>query len=299
MKRILPFVLAACTSPLFAQSEKNPLAELDWKFGPTTAKVGSVASQRVEDGYAFLEAPEVRKFDELIQEPYLESEVAVIAPDDLSWFAVYSWDPIGYVKDGEKGSLDSRAIFEAIREGTAEGNAERRRHGWPELKLVGWSREPHYDETTHNLEWALLFDSEGERSVNYNTRILGRGGVMSVMLVCRPEDLIAARKISETIHISDELLSYIADIVIATRKRGDIAAGVSSRGTLALMRAARASAFLEGRDYVVPEDIKYLAEPVLAHRLILFRNYRQTMTQETILREIIESVPVPTEDFRK
>ena len=100
MKRILPFVLAACTSPLFAQSEKNPLAELDWKFGPTTAKVGSVASQRVEDGYAFLEAPEVRKFDELIQEPYLESEVAVIAPDDLSWFAVYSWDPIGYVKDG-------------------------------------------------------------------------------------------------------------------------------------------------------------------------------------------------------
>ena len=117
--------------------------------------------------------------------------------------------------------------------------------------------------------------------------------------VCRPEDLITARKISETIHISDELLSYIADIVIATRKRGDIAAGVSSRGTLALMRAARASAFLEGRDYVVPEDIKYLAEPVLAHRLILFRNYRQTMTQETILREIIESVPVPTEDFRK
>ncbi len=65
------------------------------------------------------------------------------------------------------------------------------------------------------------------------------------------------------------------------------------------MRAARASAFLDGRDYVVPEDIKYLAEPVLAHRLILFRNYRQTMTQETILREIIESVPVPTEDFRK
>ena len=117
--------------------------------------------------------------------------------------------------------------------------------------------------------------------------------------VCRPEDLITARKISETIHISDELLSYIADIVIATRKRGDIAAGVSSRGTLALMRAARASAFLEGRDYVVPEDIKYLAEPVLAHRLILFRNYRQTMTQETILREIIESVPVPTEDFGK
>ena len=138
-----------------------------------------------------------------------------------------------------------------------------------------------------------------EEEMKILRRFMAAEPLEEIREVCRPEDLIAARKISETIHISDELLSYIADIVIATRKRGDIAAGVSSRGTLALMRAARASAFLEGRDYVVPEDIKYLAEPVLAHRLILFRNYRQTMTQETILREIIESVPVPTEDFRK
>ena len=138
-----------------------------------------------------------------------------------------------------------------------------------------------------------------EEEMKILRRFMAAEPLEEIREVCRPEDLIAARKISETIHISDELLSYIADIVIATRKRGDIAAGVSSRGTLALMRAARASAFLDGRDYVVPEDIKYLAEPVLAHRLILFRNYRQTMTQETILREIIESVPVPTEDFRK
>ncbi len=128
-----------------------------------------------------------------------------------------------------------------------------------------------------------------EEEMKILRRFMAAEPLEEIREVCRPEDLIAARKISETIHISDELLSYIADIVIATRKRGDIAAGVSSRGTLALMRAARASAFLEGRDYVVPEDIKYLAEPVLAHRLILFRNYRQTMTQETILREIIES----------
>ena len=138
-----------------------------------------------------------------------------------------------------------------------------------------------------------------EEEMRILRRFMAAEPLEEIREVCRPEDLIAARRISETIHISDELLSYIADIVIATRKRGDIAAGVSSRGTLALMRAARASAFLDGRDYVVPEDIKYLAEPVLAHRLILFRNYRQTMTQETILREIIESVPVPTEDFRK
>ena len=189
MKRILPFVLAVCSSPLFAQSEENPLAELDWKIGPTTSKVGSVATQKVDDGYVFLEASEVRKFDELTQNLYSPDEVGVIAPEDGSWFAVYSWDPIGYVKDDEKESLDSEALLDALRKGNVQSNADRRQRGWDEVTLVGWAREPHYDETTHNLEWALLFDSEGERSVNYNTRILGRGGVMSVMLVCRPEDL--------------------------------------------------------------------------------------------------------------
>jgi MoxR-like ATPase len=138
-----------------------------------------------------------------------------------------------------------------------------------------------------------------EEEMKILRRFMSAKPLEEIREVCSPEDLIAARKIAGTIHISEELLSYIADIIIATRKRGDIAAGVSSRGTLALMRAARASAFLESREYVVPEDIKFLAEPVLAHRLILYRNYRQTMTQETILREIIESVPVPTEDFGK
>ena len=189
MKRILPFVLAVCSSPLFAQSEENPFAELDWKIGPTTAKVGSVASQKVDDGYVFLEASDMRKFCDLIENPYSKSDIGVIAPDDLAWFAVYSYDPIGYVKDDEKESLDSQAILKALRKGNEQGNAERRRRGWSEITLVGWVREPHYDEATHNLEWAVKGASEEGPVVNYNTRVLGRGGVMSVTLVCGPEEL--------------------------------------------------------------------------------------------------------------
>ena len=193
MKRILPVLalLAVCPGPLFAQSEENPLADLDWKIGPTTAKVGAVASQKVEDGYAFLEASEVRKFSEIIENPYSKSDVGVIAPDDLSWFAVYSYDPIGYVKDSEKESLDSKAILETLRKGNERGNAERRRRGWSELKLVGWGREPHDDEKTHNLEWAVKGSSDEGLVVNYTTRLLGRGGVMSVTLVCGPDELSA------------------------------------------------------------------------------------------------------------
>ena len=189
MKRILSLALAACATCVFAQSEEDPFAELDWKTGPTTARVGPVASQKVEEGYVFLEDAGTRKFLELNENPSSKSDVGVIAPDDLSWFAVYSWDPIGYVRDNEKESLDGDAILEALRKGSEQNNAERRRRGWEEMTLLGWAREPHYDETTHNLEWATKFSSSHGTVVNYNTRILGRGGVMRAILVCDPEEL--------------------------------------------------------------------------------------------------------------
>lgn len=189
MKRSLFLVLAACAGSSFAQSDEESVSDLDWKIGPTTAKVGAVASQKVDKGYVFLEASEVRKFDELTQNLYSPTEVGVIAPEDLSWFAVYSFDAIGYVKDDEKGSLDSKAMLDALKEGDKQANDERRRRGWPELKLVGWAREPHYNETTHNLEWAVKFSSESGTSVNYQTRVLGREGVMSIILVCDPDQL--------------------------------------------------------------------------------------------------------------
>jgi uncharacterized membrane-anchored protein len=169
------------------KEEKNPFADLDWKVGPTSAKVGSVARQDVGEGYLFLEASDARKFLELNQNPSDESNVGVIL--SKNWWASYSYADIGYVSDDEKDSLDSDAILKALREGTKAGNAERRRRGWPELELVGWARKPHYDEKTHNLEWATKLSSADGLVVNYNTRILGRGGVMSVTLVCDPEQL--------------------------------------------------------------------------------------------------------------
>ena len=171
------------------EEEHNPIADLDWKVGPTSAKVGSVARQDVGEGYSFLEASDARKFLELTQNPSDESDVGVILSRAGNWWALYRYADIGYVSDDEKDSLDSDAILKALREGTKAGNAERRRRGWSELEIVGWARKPHYDEKTHNLEWAMKVSSADGLAVNYNTRILGRGGVMSVTLVCDPEQL--------------------------------------------------------------------------------------------------------------
>lgn len=199
MKFIKPYLkaFAVCvclvTNPIFAQSEESRLAELkalDWKEGPTTAKVGYVASQKVESGCMFLEAADARKFLELNENPSSSSDIGVIMSD--KWWASYSYDDIGYVSDDEKGSLDSDAILASLKKGTEQGNAERRRRGWPELTVLGWARKPHYDEVSHNLEWAMKISSRDGICVNYNTRILGRGGVMRVTLVCDPDELTSA-----------------------------------------------------------------------------------------------------------
>ena len=81
------------------------------------------------------------------------------------------------------------------------------------------------------------------------------------------------------------------------RGRNDIAAGISPRGSIALMHAAQSAAWMNERDYVVPEDIKFVAVPVLAHRLVLSQNYGYFEEQENIIREVLDRGPVPTEDF--
>ena len=95
------------------------------------------------------------------------------------------------------------------------------------------------------------------------------------------------------------MMGYIADIVMATRDRRDLAAGVSPRGTLALLHSTQTLAWLNGRSYVVPEDIKALAVPVLAHRLIPAQSYGYYLGQEKVMEEVLDMVPVPTEQFER
>jgi uncharacterized membrane-anchored protein len=102
---------------------------------------------------------------------------------------VFEFDDVGYVKDDEKDSLDADALLDSIKQGTEAGNKERLRRGWATMTIVGWEQPPHYNELTHNLEWAVKATSEGFPVVNHNTRMLGRGGVMEVTLVTDPTAL--------------------------------------------------------------------------------------------------------------
>jgi MoxR-like ATPase len=112
--------------------------------------------------------------------------------------------------------------------------------------------------------------------------------------VATPETIIDLQRARRDIHISAPVREYITDIVKVTRETPAIRYGASPRGSLGLMRAGQALALLRERDYVLPDDIKYLAGPVLAHRLILKEEERlRGGSALDILREIMRQQPVP------
>lgn len=100
------------------------------------------------------------------------------------------------------------------------------------------------------------------------------------------------------IYVHPHLLQYIINIINLTREYENISAGVSPRGSIAYMRAAQSYAAICGRDYVTPEDIKYLAVPVLSHRIIIQSSYDSDKTAEDYIRELTDKVEVPTENFQ-
>lgn len=117
--------------------------------------------------------------------------------------------------------------------------------------------------------------------------------------VVEAEEVTAAQAHYTDVDVHDDLLDYILAIAEHTRTQQDVLAGVSPRGSLALLRAAQAKAVLAGREYVLPDDIKQMAIPVLAHRIVTVRKKfgNQDPAEEAILRALKE-VPVPTEPIQ-
>jgi len=193
------FLAAACAcalafvGPVAAQEgDEDPVTQLAWQVGPTDGQITSRAHIKVPDGYAFLGPEDTRKLNEMMQNPPSDADEYTLAPKDLSWMAFFTFDEVGYVKDDEK--LDADDILSSIKDGTEQSNEERRQRGWDTLRIEGWSFKPQYDTNLNLLEWAVLAESmpSHHKVVNYNTRLLGRRGVMQVVVVASPEQLDAA-----------------------------------------------------------------------------------------------------------
>jgi len=112
--------------------------------------------------------------------------------------------------------------------------------------------------------------------------------------ICTSSDILRLQQEVEGVHTSREVRAYISNIAAASRRNGALQLGVSTRAAISLLRASQACAILDGRDFVTPEDVQKMAEPVLAHRLVLSPEARmRNMTAERVLSGVMQSVQVP------
>ena len=111
------------------------------------------------------------------------------------------------------------------------------------------------------------------------------------------DEVVEVQQAVRHVSVDDALIHYLLAIVEKTRHHPDLTLGVSPRGSMMLYRAAQSMALVEGRNYCIPDDFKRLVLPVFAHRTVVSTNYASTLKRsnqgETVLREILESVPVP------
>jgi uncharacterized membrane-anchored protein len=195
---VLVALLAVCGAGLAQAQDSDDakveqfrakLRALDWIRGPREISIGGNSTLTLPEGYVYLDAANTAKFEEL-NENLSGGKDVMIAPKTLQWSAYLFFEDEGYVKDNDK--IDADAILKSLKENTEASNQERRRRGWPELHVVGWSIPPAYNTTTKRLEWATTLQSQGNQGVNFFTKVLGRRGFTTVILVSAPENTTTA-----------------------------------------------------------------------------------------------------------
>lgn len=121
----------------------------------------------------------------------------------------------------------------------------------------------------------------------------------SLASVCTGQEVVGMIKEASEVYVHEAVMGYIVDIAAATREHDNVAIGVSPRGTLNMVNAARAYAYINGRGYVIPEDVVKLAPYVFAHRLVLKRGTRKNELRQAVIGEILANVHVPVEEWDK
>lgn len=150
-------------------------------YGPYNQEIASIGTWKVKQGYLSLDPADTTRLMEEMQNPGVQN-TWLYAPEGMKrWFSVIRYEDTGHVEDDEK--IDPAAIIERLKKGNELSNEERRKRGWPELHLIGWQVEPHYEPDTRRLSWATLSESNGQKIVNYTTKVLSRTGVATVILV--------------------------------------------------------------------------------------------------------------------
>ena len=194
------------------------------------------------------------------------------------------------------------ALLEAMQE--RQGSIEGRTRPLPEPFVVLATQNPIEFEGTFALPQAQLDRFLVRVRIGYPEEAAERSIARRYQAAAEPLDsirpvldaarLLALRDEVRTVHVSDEVEGYIVALVRATRAHRDLQLGASPRASVALYRAAQATALLDGRRFVLPDDVQAIARPVLGHRLVVdLDESLRGASEDGVLGQILESVPVP------
>ncbi len=133
-----------------------------------------------------------------------------------------------------------------------------------------------------------------EEEVEILSRTSERHPIEQINAVLKQEEIVEMQRAVMHVYIDETIQQFIVSLVAQTRQSDLVSLGVSPRGSIALMRASKAYAYIDGRDYVIPDDVQFLAPYVLGHRMLLTSKAKyEGVTVEKIIRNFVETTPVP------
>ena len=175
----------------------------------------------------------------------------------------------------------------------------------PDPFLVLATQNPIDQEGTYQLPEAqldrfLIKISMGDNSkateVSIMDRFMSENPFDTLQTVCDTDHIKTMQEAVREVFVHSCVKEYIADIILATRNNSRIQVGASSRGTIGLLRLSQAYAAMEGRTFVRPDDVRYMAPYVLAHRVIM-AGHMDEKKEKTVIRELVDQIAVPVEDW--
>lgn len=179
------------------QAARALVASLQWRDGQVAVEQAQ-ARLDLDANYRYLGADDARKvLEQLWGNPPDESVLGMVVPkgrgvlDDTGWAVVVTYSDEGYVSDEDAASIDYAELLQEMKDADKEINEARKEAGYGALQLVGWAEPPRYDAAAKKLYWAKELKSEGSEhnTVNYDIRVLGRRGYLSLNAVARMQEL--------------------------------------------------------------------------------------------------------------
>lgn len=179
------------------QAQRAIVSSFQWRDGQVAVDEAKAQFQ-LNENFRYLGAADARKvLEQLWGNPPDDSVLGMIVPkgrgvlDDTGWAVVVTYSDEGYVSDEDAAKIDYDELLKEMKDADKEDNAARKEAGYPAIELVGWAEPPHYDAASKKLYWAKELQGEGSehRTVNYDIRVLGRKGYLSLNAVARMDEL--------------------------------------------------------------------------------------------------------------